>query len=119
MNIDLEIAKNSHMLEIDAIANKLNINSKHIENYGKYKAKISLDIMNELDEKENGKLILVTSTNPTPYGEGKTTTSIGINDSLNRIGQKSLVVLREPSLGPVFGIKGGATGGGYSPTLTL
>ena len=119
MNIDLEIAKNSHMLEIDAIANKLNINSKHIENYGKYKAKISLDIMNELDEKENGKLILVTSTNPTPYGEGKTTTSIGINDSLNRIGQKSLVVLREPSLGPVFGIKGGATGGGYSQVVPM
>lgn len=119
MNRDLEIAKKTSMLEINKIADKLNIDSKYIENYGKYKAKISLDIMNELASKENGKLILVTSTNPTPYGEGKTTTSIGINDALNKIGKKSLVVLREPSLGPVFGIKGGATGGGYSQVVPM
>ena len=119
MNIDLEIAKNSKMLEIDKIAEKLDIDNKYLENYGKYKAKISLDIMNDLKNNKDGKLILVTSTNPTPYGEGKTTTSIGINDSLNKIGKKSLVVLREPSLGPVFGIKGGATGGGYSQVVPM
>ena len=119
MNIDLEIAKKANILDINDIAAKLNIDSKYIENYGKHKAKISLDIMKELKEKQNGKLILVTSTNPTPYGEGKTTTSIGINDSLNKIGKKSLVVLREPSLGPVFGIKGGATGGGYSQVIPM
>jgi len=119
MNIDLEIAKKCNMLDINDIASRLDINNKYIENYGKYKAKISLDIIDELKNKENGKLILVTSTNPTPYGEGKTTTSIGINDSLNKIGKKSLVVLREPSLGPVFGIKGGATGGGYSQVVPM
>jgi len=119
MNIDLEIAKKCRMLEINEIANKLEIDNKYIENYGKYKAKISIDIMSEFKNKKNGKLILVTSTNPTPYGEGKTTTSIGINDSLNKIGKKSLAVLREPSLGPVFGIKGGATGGGYSQVVPM
>ena len=119
MNKDLEIAKKANMIEIDKIANKLNIDNKYIENYGKYKAKISLDIIKELEHKNNGKLILVTSTNPTPYGEGKTTTSIGLNDALNKIGKKSLVVLREPSLGPVFGIKGGATGGGYSQVVPM
>ena len=119
MNKDLEIAKKANILEIKDIASKLNIDDKYIENYGKYKAKISLDIVDGLKDKKNGKLILVTSTNPTPYGEGKTTTSIGINDALNKIGKKSLVVLREPSLGPVFGIKGGATGGGYSQVIPM
>jgi formate--tetrahydrofolate ligase len=119
MNVDLDIAKKCNMLDINDIAFKLEIDNKYIENYGKYKAKISLDIMKELENRKNGKLILVTSTNPTPYGEGKTTTSIGINDSLNKIGKKSLVVLREPSLGPVFGIKGGATGGGYSQVVPM
>jgi len=119
MNIDLEIAKKCNMLDINDIASRLEIDNKYIENYGKYKAKISLDIIDELKNRKNGKLILVTSTNPTPYGEGKTTTSIGINDSLNKIGKKSLVVLREPSLGPVFGIKGGATGGGYSQVVPM
>jgi len=119
MNIDLDIAKKSNMLEIEKIASKLDIDNKFIENYGKYKAKISLDIMKDIEKKNDGKLILVTSTNPTPYGEGKTTTSIGINDALNKIGKKSLVVLREPSLGPVFGIKGGATGGGYSQVVPM
>lgn len=119
MNNDLDIAKNCMMEDISKVALKLGINSDYIENYGKYKAKISLDIMKEINERENGKLILVTSTNPTPYGEGKTTTSIGISDSLNRIGKKSLVVLREPSLGPVFGIKGGACGGGHSQVVPM
>lgn len=119
MNNDLDIAKSCMMEDINKVALKLGINSDYIENYGKYKAKISLDIMKDINERENGKLILVTSTNPTPYGEGKTTTSIGINDSLNRIGKKSLVVLREPSLGPVFGIKGGACGGGHSQVVPM
>ena len=119
MNIDLEIAKKSNMLNINNIANKIGIDDKYIENYGKYKAKISLDIMNDIKDNKDGKLILVTSTNPTPYGEGKTTTSIGINDALNKLGKKSLVVLREPSLGPVFGIKGGATGGGYAQVVPM
>ena len=119
MNIDLEIAKKCKMLNINEVANKLNISDRYIENYGKYKAKISLDIIDDIKDNKNGKLILVTSTNPTPYGEGKTTTSIGINDALNKIGKKSLVVLREPSLGPVFGIKGGATGGGYSQVVPM
>lgn len=119
MNTDLDIAKKANMLEINMVANKLNIDNKYIENYGKYKAKISLDIMKDLEKKDEGKLILVTSTNPTPYGEGKTTTSIGINDALNKIGKRSLVVLREPSLGPVFGIKGGATGGGHSQVIPM
>lgn len=119
MNNDLNIAKNCKMLDINEIANKLSIGNNYIDTYGKYKAKISLDIMKKLNDKDNGKLILVTSTNPTPYGEGKTTTSIGLNDALNKIGKKSLVVLREPSLGPVFGIKGGACGGGYSQVVPM
>lgn len=119
MNNDLDIAKNCMMEDINKVALKLGVNSDYFENYGKYKAKISLDIMKDINERENGKLILVTSTNPTPYGEGKTTTSIGISDSLNRIGKKSLVVLREPSLGPVFGIKGGACGGGHSQVVPM
>lgn len=119
MNTDLEIAKSVDMEDINHIAKKIDIDEKYIECYGKYKAKISLDIFKEIKNRENGKLILVTSTNPTPYGEGKTTTSIGINDALNKIGKKSLVVLREPSLGPVFGIKGGATGGGYSQVVPM
>ena len=119
MNKDLEIAREANMLEINEIASKLNIANKYVENYGRYKAKISLDITDELKNKKDGKLILVTSTNPTPYGEGKTTTSIGINDALNKIGKRSVVVLREPSLGPVFGIKGGATGGGYSQVIPM
>ena len=115
---DIEISNKSKKLDIKKIAKKLNINSKYLECYGKYKAKISLDIFKKIDKKE-GKLILVTSTNPTPYGEGKTTMSIGIDDALCKLGKNSLVVLREPSLGPVFGIKGGATGGGYSQVVPM
>ena len=116
---DIEISSKAKKLDIKKVAKKLEINSRYLENYGKYKAKISLDIMKKLESKPNGKLILVTSTNPTPYGEGKTTMSIGINDAMNRLGKKSVVVLREPSLGPVFGIKGGATGGGYAQVVPM
>lgn len=119
MKTDIEISREAKKLKIEKIAKKLNIGSRYLENYGKYKAKISLDINKKLANKPNGKLILVTSTNPTPYGEGKTTMSIGIDDGLCKLGKNSLVVLREPSLGPVFGIKGGATGGGYSQVTPM
>lgn len=110
---DIEIAEKVELERIDKIAKKLNIDEDDIECYGKYKAKISNDVYKKLENKKNGKLILVTAINPTPLGEGKTTVSIAIADGLSRIGKKSILALREPSLGPVFGIKGGATGGGY------
>ena len=119
MKTDIEISNESKKLDIKKVAKKLNIPNRYLEVYGNTKAKISLDIMKKFKNQENGKLILVTSTNPTPYGEGKTTMSIGINDALNKLGKNSLVVLREPSLGPVFGIKGGATGGGYSQVVPM
>ncbi len=117
MKSDIEISKESKLLSIDKIADKLNLNNEYLECYGKYKAKIDLDY-NKLPDK-NSKLILVTSINPTPFGEGKTTISIGINDALRKLNKNSIVVLREPSLGPIFGIKGGATGGGYSQVVPM
>ena len=116
--IDIEIARSTKMLKIDEIARKLNIDSEYLEHYGKYKAKVNLDILEKLKGKD-GKLILVTSINPTPFGEGKTTMSIGIHDAMRKLGYNSLAVLREPSLGPVFGIKGGAAGGGYSQVVPM
>lgn len=110
---DIEIAEKVELERIDKIAKKLNIDEDDIECYGKYKAKISNDVYKKLENKKDGKLILVTAINPTPLGEGKTTVSIAIADGISRIGKKSILALREPSLGPVFGIKGGATGGGY------
>ena len=109
---DIEIAKNTKLEEINKIAEKLEIKEEDIEQYGKYKAKISNEIYEKNKSKNNGKLILVTAISPTPLGEGKTTVSIAIADGLRKIGKKSILTLREPSLGPVFGIKGGATGGG-------
>lgn len=111
---DIEIARKAKLENITKIATKLGIDEEYIEQYGKYKAKISCKLYEKLEKKDNGKLILVTAINPTPLGEGKTTISIGLADGLNRIGKKTVLALREPSLGPVFGIKGGATGGGYS-----
>ncbi len=116
MKSDIEISNECNMLSIVEVASKLNIDNKYLECYGKYKAKVNLDID---VNKENGKLILVTSINPTPYGEGKTTVSIGINDAMRKLNKNSVVVLREPSMGPVFGIKGGATGGGYSQIVPM
>ena len=110
---DIEIARNTELLNITKIAEKLKINEEDLETYGKYKAKISENAYEKVKNKENGKLILVTAINPTPLGEGKTTVSIGLADGLSYIGKKSILALREPSLGPVFGIKGGATGGGH------
>ena len=110
---DIEIAKSVELEKIDKIAKKINIDEEYIECYGKYKAKISNEVYEKMKNKKNGKLILVTAINPTPLGEGKTTVSIAIADGLSKIGKKSILALREPSLGPVFGIKGGATGGGH------
>ena len=111
---DIEIARNASLKKIKDIADSLGINEEYVENYGRYKAKISNNVMNELVDKEDGKLILVTAINPTPLGEGKTTVAIGLADGMNRIDKKAVLALREPSMGPVFGIKGGATGGGYA-----
>ena len=116
---DIEIAQNAKLKKIGEIANSIGISEDYLEQYGKYKAKVDLGIFDELKNKENGKLILVTSINPTPLGEGKTTVSIGLVDGLNKIGKKAMAALREPSLGPVFGIKGGATGGGYSQVAPM
>ncbi|MBP3707901.1 MAG: formate--tetrahydrofolate ligase [Clostridia bacterium] len=116
---DIEIAKMTEIKNINEIANKLGIREELIEQYGKYKAKIDLKINKELENRQNGKLVLVTAINPTPLGEGKTTISIGLTDALNKIGKNAVGVLREPSLGPVFGIKGGATGGGYSQVIPM
>ena len=110
---DIEIARKATLKNITEVATKLGIDEEYVEQYGKYKAKISNELCEKMKEKEDGKLILVTSINPTPLGEGKTTISIGLADGLSRINKKSILALREPSLGPVFGIKGGATGGGY------
>ena len=114
MKTDIEISRESKKENIVKVAKKLGITGRFLECYGRDKAKINLNILKKVKNNPNGKLVLVTSTNPTPYGEGKTTMSIGINDAMNKLGKKSLVVLREPSLGPVFGTKGGATGGGKS-----
>ena len=111
---DIIIARNAEKKNIVEIARKLNIDDEYIEQYGKYKAKIDLKFFEKIKNNNDGKLILVTSINPTPFGEGKTTAAIGIADGLNKLNKKAVLALREPSVGPVFGIKGGATGGGYS-----
>ena len=109
---DIEIAKSVELKNITEIAKKLGIEEEEIEQYGKYKAKISPEVYEKRKNEKDGKLILVTAINPTPLGEGKTTISIAVADGLSKIGKKSILALREPSLGPVFGIKGGAAGGG-------
>ena len=111
---DIEIARNTQLEKITKIAEKLNIQEEQLEQYGKYKAKISPEVYQSLKDKKDGKLVLVTAINPTPLGEGKTTMAIGLADGLRKIGKNAILALREPSLGPVFGIKGGATGGGHS-----
>ena len=117
---DIEIARNTKLDNIGEIATKAGIKEDELEQYGKYKAKIdSKKLFKRLENKKNGKLILVTSINPTPLGEGKTTMAIGIADGLSRIGKKAILALREPSLGPVFGIKGGATGGGHAQVAPM
>lgn len=116
---DIEIAQKNVMEPISKIADKVGILPEELEQYGHYKAKISLDVLKRLENKPNGKLVLVTAITPTPAGEGKSTTSIGLAQALNRVGKKAVVALREPSLGPVFGIKGGAAGGGYAQVVPM
>ena len=119
MKPDVEIAQEAKMLPITEIATKLGISDDHLEMYGKYKAKISLDLLKENSDKKDGKLVLVTAINPTPAGEGKTTTNVGLSMALNKLGKKAITTLREPSLGPCFGIKGGAAGGGYAQVVPM
>ena len=116
---DLEIARRAKILPIEEIAAKLNIGDDDLEHYGKHTAKISLDLYRRLATQPTGKLVLVTAVTPTPAGEGKTTTSVGLCDGLNRIGKRTTVCLREPSLGPCFGMKGGAAGGGYAQVAPM
>lgn len=119
MLTDIEIAKNAKMKNIEEIASALGIDRTEIEPYGHYKAKLSQSLIDRVESNTDGKLVLVTAVNPTPAGEGKTTVSIGLGDALNKIGKKAVIALREPSLGPVFGIKGGAAGGGYSQVVPM
>ena len=116
---DIEIAQQANMKRITEIAKKIGISEEDIEPYGHYKAKLSENVFDKLKDKKDGKLILVTAVNPTPAGEGKTTISIGLGQAMNKIGKNAVVALREPSLGPVFGIKGGAAGGGYSQVVPM
>jgi len=120
MPSDIEIAQGARMQRIAAVAReKLGISEEHLEPYGHYKAKVSLKYLETLKGKKDGKLILVTAISPTPAGEGKTTTTVGLGDALNHIGKKAMICLREPSLGPVFGVKGGAAGGGYAQIVPM
>ena len=117
---DIEIAQQATMQNITDIATqKLGLQVDDLDSYGRYKAKVSLQVMDDLATKPDGKLILVTAISPTPAGEGKTTTTIGLSDALNRIGKKATVCVREPSMGPCFGLKGGAAGGGYSQVVPM
>lgn len=119
MKTDIEIAQETTMLPIHEVAQGLGIDEKYVELYGNCKAKIDYNLLSDMVDKPNGKLVLVTAITPTPAGEGKTTTTVGLADGLRKIGKKSVVALREPSLGPVFGVKGGATGGGYAQVVPM
>ncbi|HDO51202.1 MAG TPA: formate--tetrahydrofolate ligase, partial [Rhizobiales bacterium] len=119
MTIDLEIARSAKLKPITEIASKLGIPEDVVLQHGPHIAKISLSHVEKIAEKPNGKLILVTAISPTPSGEGKTTTTVGLGDALNRIGKNAMICIREPSLGPVFGMKGGAAGGGYAQVVPM
>lgn len=119
MLTDVQIAQSAQMKPIKEIANQVGLVEDDLELYGKYKAKISLEAISKVKDNENGKLVLVTAINPTPAGEGKTTTMIGLSQALNKLGKKSIVAMREPSLGPCFGVKGGAAGGGYAQVVPM
>jgi formate--tetrahydrofolate ligase len=118
-NTDFDIAKKTQILPIESIARQCDLLEDEWESYGKYKAKLDLSILERLKDKPDGKLVLVTAMNPTVAGEGKTTVSVGLAQAMNRIHKKTVLALREPSLGPVFGMKGGATGGGYSKVVPM
>src|SRR5881296_4256235 len=120
MPSDIEIAQKAKLERISKVAlAKLGIPEEHLEPYGHYKAKVSLEYLDNLKARPNAKLVLVTAMTPTPAGEGKTTTTVGLGDALNHIGKKAMICLREPSLGPVFGMKGGAAGGGYAQVVPM
>jgi len=119
MMTDIEIAQNSKMLHIGEIAKMIGLGEDDIDYYGKYKAKISTEVYEKLKDKKDGKLVLVTAINPTPAGEGKTTTTVGLGQAMNKIGKNCIIALREPSLGPVMGVKGGAAGGGYAQVVPM
>ena len=119
MKTDIEIAQEATMLPVDKVAQGLGLDADDLENYGRYKAKLSEDCLKRLEKEKKGKLILVTAINPTPAGEGKTTVTVGLGDSLKSLGKNALIAIREPSLGPCFGIKGGAAGGGYAQVVTM
>ena len=119
MLTDVQIAQNASMLPIKEVAGQIGLSEDDLELYGKYKAKISLETIKKLENNQDGKLILVTAINPTPAGEGKTTTMIGLAQAMNKIGKKTIVAMREPSLGPCFGVKGGAAGGGYAQVVPM
>ena len=117
MKTDIEIAQEAELYPITEVAKSLGITEDDLELYGKYKAKISDECLKRIQNRKNGKLILVTAINPTPAGEGKTTISVGLGQALGRLGKKAVIALREPSLGPCFGIKGGAAGGGMAQEI--
>ena len=119
MKTDIEIAQEAVMEPITKVAESIGIEADDLELYGKYKAKISEEFLRKIQDRPNGKLILVTAINPTPAGEGKTTTTVGLGEAFGRMGKKAVIALREPSLGPCFGIKGGAAGGGYAQVVPM
>ncbi|MEH7388006.1 formate--tetrahydrofolate ligase, partial [Bacillus sp. JJ1521] len=116
---DIEIAQEAEVKPIKEIVQQLDLLDEEVEPYGHYKAKISLDVMKRLEKKKDGKVILVTSINPTPAGEGKSTVTVGLGQGLAKLGKNAIIAMREPSLGPTMGIKGGATGGGYSQVIPM
>ena len=115
---DIEIAQRAKMLPISKVAEKLGITEDEIEQYGKYKCKLEKSLWDRVKNNKDGKLVLVTAINPTPAGEGKTTTTVGLGQAMTKIGKNAVIAIREPSLGPSFGVKGGAAGGGYFPGCT-
>ena len=119
MKTDIEIAQSAKMLPIREIAEGLGINEEEIEYYGRYKAKLSDTLANRIKSNKDGRLVLVTAINPTPAGEGKTTVTVGLGQAMNKTGRSAIIALREPSMGPVMGIKGGAAGGGYSQVVPM
>ena len=119
MKSDIEIAQEAELYPITEVAKALDMTIDDLELYGKYKAKISEEYLKKIENNKNGKLILVTAINPTPAGEGKTTTSVGLGQAFGKLGKRAVIALREPSLGPCFGIKGGAAGGGYAQVVPM
>ncbi len=119
MKSDIEIALEAELQPIQEVAKKLDIQEEDLDLYGKYKAKLTDDLWEKIKDRKDGKLILVTAINPTPAGEGKTTTTVGLGQAMDKLGKKTVIALREPSLGPCFGIKGGAAGGGYAQVVPM